>query len=60
MFLISLMERQRCLLEDLINETTLKLDEYADLTDKTLVQRKRNGDDPDYYEQDNRYRFRND
>ena len=52
MLLLSLMERQVRVLDDLINDTLLKLKEYDDLPDKTLVARKRKGDYPDYYEQE--------
>ena len=52
MFLISLMERQLRVLDDLIDETTQKLEAYDDLPDKNLVIREREGKDPDYYEQD--------
>lgn len=52
MFLISMMKRQLLVLEDLIDDTMNCLKEYDNLQNKTLVVRRTNNDDPDYYEQE--------
>ena len=52
MFLIDLMKRQKLVLDDLITDTSCELEEYNDLSGKTLVARRRGDGNSDYYEQD--------
>ena len=52
MFLIALMKRTLLMLNDLIDETELRLGKYDNLPDRTLVIRNRSTSHPNYYEQD--------